>query len=71
MWRFRPGIPVEQQLQDLEKELSKANIRPEVASEFEEPSQQEAREVLVDSSGTLYQVVYAKGKRYRVALTEF
>jgi len=70
-WAYRPGLDPQEQLRQLEQELSFENLYPDVDSAFQMASQQKANIRLVDDSGTLYHVVYAKGKRYRVALTEF
>lgn len=71
-WRNRQGMNPEQRFIEQEKEFGLENIQ-DIPIKTEQPSSGEDKSAMhfVDESGTLYFVLTAKGKRYRVQLAEF
>lgn len=54
-WSFRPGLPAEEQLNGIEKDLGFDNLR-------------DCK--IIEDAGTYYLYVYRNSKTFRVALTE-
>jgi len=72
MFTYRPGVPAEEQLRELEKTLSLENlVSTDIKTAFPEAGSQGLNWSVVEDSGILYLVVTYKGLRGRIAFTAF
>lgn len=71
-FRNRPGVDIEQRMNELEKEFGLNNIVDiPVDENFPVAGQGKGNFHVVEDSGTVYFVLTVKGKRYRMSFTEF
>lgn len=69
-FRYRPGQPVEDQIQNIEKDFDLSNVKIPIESDFPAAGPQESSLHIVNNGG-LWLVLLFAGLRYRASLVAF